>query len=141
MTPSDLAALHAACFSLPRPWTEPEFAALLAATGARLLTGPDGFLLARMAGGEAELLTLAVAPDARRSGQARHLVERFLDEARASGSDAAFLEVASDNTAAQALYQATGWHQVGRRRGYYAPAVDAIVMRHDLRPAGEGLTT
>lgn len=132
MTPAALAALHAACFTTPRPWSEAEFASVLAAPGALLLTSDHGFLLGRVAAGEAELLTLAVAPAARRTGEGRDLVRRFLAAAEGQGATVAFLEVASDNPAAQALYRATGWHEAGRRRGYYAPGVDALVLRRDL---------
>lgn len=132
MTPAALAALHAACFTTPRPWSEAEFASVLAAPGALLLTSDHGFLLGRVAAGEAELLTLAVAPAARRTGEGRDLVRRFLAAAEGQGAEVAFLEVASDNPVAQALYRATGWHEAGRRRGYYAPGVDALVLRRDL---------
>ena len=132
MTPAALAAQHAACFTTPRPWSEAEFASVLAAPGALLLTSDHGFLLGRVAAGEAELLTLAVAPAARRTGEGRDLVRRFLAAAEGQGATVAFLEVASDNPVAQALYRATGWHEAGRRRGYYAPGVDALVLRRDL---------
>ena len=132
MTPAELAALHAVCFTTPRPWSKAEFAALLATSGALLLTSDHGFLLARVAAGEAELLTLAVAPAARRTGEGRDLVRRFVVAAEGLGATVAFLEVASDNPAAQALYRATGWHEAGRRRGYYAPGIDALVLRRDL---------
>ena len=62
MTPKALAQLHAACFTTPRPWAADEFAALLATPGILLLTADDGFLLGRVAAGEAELLTLAIDP-------------------------------------------------------------------------------
>lgn len=132
MTPAELAALHARCFAVPRPWSEAEFAALLSSSGAVLERTADGFLLGRVAGGEAELLTLAVSPAARRTGQGRELVRRFLSTCRDGHAEAAFLEVASDNAAALGLYAATGWTAAGRRRNYYAPGLDALVMRHDL---------
>lgn len=136
MNPDQLAALHAECFVTPRPWTATEFAGLLSAPGCALLTAAGGFLLGRVAGGEAELLTLAVAPAARRAGQGRALVEGFLAHCIAQGVAAAFLEVASDNLPALGLYRRTGWETVGRRPGYYAPGIDAVVMRHGLgRPA------
>jgi len=131
VSPDDLAALHAACFVTPRPWTAAEFAGLLSSNCA-LLTTSDGFLLARVAGGEAELLTLAVAPTARRSGQGKVLVHRFLAHCIGQAAEAAYLEVASDNSPALALYEGTGWQPAGRRRNYYAPGVDAVVMRHGL---------
>lgn len=132
MSPEQLAALHGRCFVTPRPWTAAEFAGLVSAPGCVLLTAPMGFLLGRVAGGEGELLTLAVAPEARRSGQGRALVERFLAHCAAEGAEAAFLEVASDNKAALGLYHRTGWDSVGRRPAYYAPGIDAVVMRHGL---------
>lgn len=132
MTPSALAALHARCFAAPPPWSARAFADALAQPGALLLTAPDAFLLGRVAAGEAELLTLAVAPEARRRGTARSLCRRFAIAARRAGAEAAFLEVAADNAAARALYAGCGWVEAGRRPRYYGPALDAVVMRLDL---------
>lgn len=136
MTPDDLAWLHALCFTRPRPWSATEFRNLSAAQGSLLLTDSAAFLLGRVIGPEAELLTLAVDPAARRQGQGRTLVTRFLAATRAQGAETAFLEVAADNTAAIALYAATGWTETGRRRGYYGDGIDALVLRHDLRRCG-----
>lgn len=97
-----------------------------------LCASPQGFLLGRIAGDEAELLTLAVAPEARGQGEGRALVGGFLKDCRGRGAKVVFLEVAADNAAAIGLYRATGWRQVGQRRSYYAPGLDALVMRHDL---------
>lgn len=97
-----------------------------------LHTSPQGFLLGRIVGDEAELLTLAVAPEARGQGEGRALVRRFLEDCSVRGAAAVFLEVAADNAAAIRLYRATGWSQVGQRRNYYAPGLDALVMRQDL---------
>jgi ribosomal-protein-alanine N-acetyltransferase len=132
MTPAELARLHAASFTVPRPWDESEFRALIASPGVFLLTRDTGFLLGRSAAGEAEILTLAVDPAARRQGTGRALVADFLAEARARGAERAFLEVAADNAAAAALYRQAGFAEAGRRRGYFAApgraAVDATVM-------------
>lgn len=132
MTPEAMAALHARCFITPPPWSATAFADALAAPGALLLTAPGGFLFGRVAAGEAELLTLAVARHARRQGIARVLCDRFADAARKAGAEAAFLEVAADNAPARTLYAAAGWAEAGRRRRYYGPTLDAIVMRLDL---------
>ena len=136
--PAALAALHARCFTVPRPWTPAEFADLLAGQGAFLLTRPEGFLLGRALAGEAELLTLAVDPDRRRQGAGRRLLAQFEASARRMGADTAFLEVAAGNVAARALYAAGGWLEAGRRPRYYGPAEDAIVMRLDLTAPQEG---
>ena len=140
MTPFDLATLHARAFTTPRPWSEAEFSALLTDPLAFLLVeGDAGFLLGRAVAGEAELLTLAVAPEARGRGLGRRLVSRFLYQARLRGADEAFLEVAEDNAPARAVYSRAGFTESGRRRGYYilpqGRAVDALVMRRMLTDA------
>ncbi|WP_374646543.1 GNAT family N-acetyltransferase [Tabrizicola sp.] len=140
MTPEDLAVLHARCFTIPRPWSAAEFAGFLTDPLAFLLVeGDAGFLLGRAVAGEAELLTLAVAPEARRRGLGQRLVGRFLYQARLRGAASAFLEVAADNAPARALYERAGFATAGRRRGYYAgpdgALVDALVLRRELVPA------
>ncbi|MDP3339032.1 ribosomal protein S18-alanine N-acetyltransferase [Frigidibacter sp.] len=136
MSPADLAALHAACFTVPRPWTASEFADLLARQDTFLLQEPTGVLLGRALAGEAELLTLAVAPEARRAGIGARLLAGFLAEAAARGAETAFLEVAEDNQPARALYERAGFAPAGRRRAYYrhpdGTSTDALVMTRAL---------
>lgn len=139
MTPDTMARLHQAAFTTPPPWRAESFAALLAEPPVFAIASPCGraFVLGRAIAGEAELLTLATHPDARRQGLARRLLARFETEARARGAEVAFLEVAETNTAACALYAASGWHRAGRRPAYY-PAVAgegrvaAVIMRKTL---------
>ncbi|MFN3847620.1 MAG: ribosomal protein S18-alanine N-acetyltransferase [Paracoccaceae bacterium] len=114
-----LAALHAACFTLPRPWTASEITALFDTPHVFAIHESGGFLIGRAVAGEAELLTLAVSPDLRRLGMGRRLVHTFLTEAAARGATSAFLEVAASNFPAIALYEQTGFAPVGRRKGYY----------------------
>jgi ribosomal-protein-alanine N-acetyltransferase len=140
VTPLDLATLHARCFSTPRPWSAGEFDEILADPLVFLLVeGDAGFLVGRAVAGEAELLTVAVAPEARRRGLGQRLVSRFLYQARLRGADSAILEVAADNDAAQAVYARAGFLPAGRRRGYYRGAegasVDALVLRRALDAA------
>lgn len=141
-TPADLAALHGACFTMPRPWGEAEFADFLASKFCFLETLGEGalkgFVLGRVIAGEAELLTICTAPEARRQGLGRALLARFEAAARARGAETAFLEVAETNAPARAAYAAAGWVESGRRRGYYhAPsgaAVDALLLRREIAP-------
>jgi ribosomal-protein-alanine N-acetyltransferase len=133
VTPEALAALHARCFTRPPPFSAAEFAALLAQPPVFLVTVAEGFALGRAVAGEAELLTLAVAPDRRRQGAGRRLLAGFEAEARARGAGEAFLEVAADNDAARALYAGAGYAAAGRRPGYYA-GTDALVLRKPLAP-------
>lgn len=132
MTPDDLAALHARCFTVPRPWNAYEFAELLASPRCFLLTRGAGFLLGRVIADEAELLTLAVAPEHRRDGLGRALTAEFAATSRRMQASEAFLEVAADNDAAKALYLAQCWCIAGRRPRYYGPTTDALILRLGL---------
>ena len=137
MTPEAMAALHAACFAdAPPPWSAEAFAGLLSDKNCFAVTGADGLALGRLAGPEAELLTLAVAPGARRSGLGLRLLAELEQRARHGGSEEIFLEVAVDNRAARTLYDKAGYRQTGLRRGYYRPParppVDALVLIKSL---------
>ncbi|MFN6953353.1 MAG: ribosomal-protein-alanine acetyltransferase, partial [Acetobacteraceae bacterium] len=62
-----LADIHAAAFPPAEAWDAAAIAALLAAPGtAALRLGRDGMAMLRVAADEAEILTLAVRPGARR---------------------------------------------------------------------------
>lgn len=136
MTADDMAALHALCFALPPPWSAASIAGTLADPASFALTESEAFLIGRAVAGEAEVLTLAVAPQARRRGLAAKLMMRFLYQARLRGAETVFLEVAAGNSAAIALYARFGFAAAGRRRGYYhgpgGATADAIVMRRRL---------
>lgn len=139
MTPEALAALHQRAIRTPTPYSAADFAGLLADPLAFLLVEADaGLLLGRAVAGEAELLTIAVAPEARRRGLGRKLVARFLYQAQLRGAERAFLEVAADNPAAITLYESSGFQRTGTRRGYYLTSegqrIDALVMARDLPP-------
>ncbi|MCL3778666.1 MULTISPECIES: ribosomal protein S18-alanine N-acetyltransferase [unclassified Actinomyces] len=85
--------------------------------------------------GDADLLTIATAPAARRRGVATLLLDHLLAEARRRGCEHVLLEVRASNTGAQALYARHGFEALGTRRRYYtAPDEDALVMRLRLGP-------
>jgi [ribosomal protein S18]-alanine N-acetyltransferase len=88
---------------------------------------PLGYAAFRHGGGEAELLRLAVAPEARRRGLARALVEEGLERLRRQGIAHCFLEVRIDNLGAIRLYETLGWTRTGVRRRYYRDDSDALV--------------
>jgi len=136
-----LATLHAASF--PRGWSSEEFASLLSGQACRAYLArragnksAAGFVVARSAAGEAEILTVAVAPEHRRQGVAKILMRLLLDDLRHRGIGAAFLEVGAKNAPALRLYRRLGFTEIGRRPGYYrggAPG-DALVLRAALEP-------
>jgi ribosomal-protein-alanine N-acetyltransferase len=128
------AALHARS-GLHEVWDAASINGLLASGANGLLASsegvPAGFVLWRVAADEAEILTICSAPDHRRAGIGRAL----LNGARATLSAAKvahiILEVAVDNAPATALYRAFGFSRTGLRRGYYLRpdgAIDALVM-------------
>jgi len=86
-----------------------------------------GFLVVRENGpGEWEILNLAVAPEYRRRGVARDLVESF----QTSINGCVFLEVRESNNTARKFYNSMGFQEVSRRQNYYDyPPEDAIVLK------------
>lgn len=133
MTPDQLALIHAQCFTTaPRPWSASEIAEILSVNGTFLLIRPNGFLIGRSILDEAELLTLAVQPTAQRQGIGRALLLDFESAAAERGAARAFLEVSALNDGAMALYSGHAWEVAGRRRNYYAPGTDAVIMAKPL---------
>lgn len=85
------------------------------------------FLVSRtLAAGESEILNLAVAPEHRRQGVARGLVQASLRGVKGD----VFLEVRASNKAAQKFYKSLGFQVVSVRSEYYSSPVEtAIVMK------------
>jgi ribosomal-protein-alanine N-acetyltransferase len=130
-----LASIHAGTFPPGQNWDETAFARLLSLPGVRgIVDHRGGIVLVRLAADEAEVLTLAVIPAMQRQGIARRLLHAAIRDLRAMGARVLFLEVSSSNTAARALYTAAGFHQVGRRKRYYADGTDALVLELVLSP-------
>ena len=132
--PAAIASIHAEAFDAP--WDAAAFSDLLTQTGVIACAETEGFILIRVVADEAEILTLAVRPAARRRGMAARLTARAVAAAEAEGATRLFLEVAEDNAAARALYASLGFQAAGRRRGYYdrkdGPAADALMLLLNL---------
>ena len=146
--PADIDALveiHAAGFR--RGWSADEIEELVADStvtrhvlrreslfGARR---PQGFILIRTVAGQAEVLTIAVAPAARGRGHGRALMEEALRSLYRELVPEIFLEVDENNASAVSLYRSLGFVEVGRRKGYYGgehgPGGTALVLRLQLR--------
>lgn len=134
-----MAALHACAFPPADRWGEEALRLMLEMPGAfGLLVAageeapPAGFILIRVAADEAEVLTLAVHPAARRQGLGLVLLETAMAAALAQGAARLFLEVSVANEGAQALYAAAGFTEAGRRRRYYPDGSDALVLSRAL---------
>ncbi len=144
-----VAALHARCFD--ESWQPALIGRIAQAPGGfgllwRNENEPLGFVLGRCNHARAEVLSLGVAPAARKQGIARALMKEAIEQVSRRGLRELYLEVAEDNAAAQRLYRALGFAPVGRRPGYYArpeaEAVDALTFRRVLVPAAvEGQTS
>lgn len=133
---SALAAIHGISFA--RGWSEGEFERMLSerntlAHAVRRGRAVVGFIVSRIGGDEAEILSVALAPGERGRGLARKVLMTHLGYLAAQGVRAVFLEVEEANAAARALYRRAGFADVGRREGYYAAnGAAAVVMRRDI---------
>jgi len=105
-------------------WTRSQCAGILPMPGVELMLARDGegelagFSLFRTVADEAELLLLAVAPDQRRRGIGRMLLDHFMDHSRESGANRVHLEVREGNPAV-IMYRQAGFNFAGRRPKYY----------------------
>lgn len=134
-----IARLHAASFQ--RGWSEMEIERMLlerSTVAHRAMVGRSlaGFILSRLAADEAEILSVAVSQARRGRGLARALLTLHLRRLAGLGARSVFLEVDEENQPARRLYARAGFHEVGRRPGYYQqgrekPAT-ALVLRRDL---------
>jgi [ribosomal protein S18]-alanine N-acetyltransferase len=132
-----IAAIHAASFQ--RGWSEDEIYRLLIEKNVvahRATTGAGrkmiGFILSRLVAGEAEILSVAIAPGWRGRKLARPLLDLHLRRLAGLGTRAVFLEVGEQNAPATRLYRRAGFREVGKRKGYYEGGATALVMRRDL---------
>ncbi|WP_174803733.1 GNAT family N-acetyltransferase [Martelella limonii] len=137
------ADLHRKRFS--PAWSAGEFRKLLAqdpvyghiVRSSRRPAAAAGFVLARNAGDESEILTICVDRQFARNGLGWRLMVAAMQEAKARGAEAMLLEVSAENAAAIALYQKLRFVEVGRRKAYYThddgTRTTALVMRRELR--------
>lgn len=141
-TSGDLAAIMALeRASFPSDaWSESTMAAELTGEHGHYLVDEQdrrvvgyGGLRALRGGSDADIQTIALAPEVRGQGRGRVLLRALIAEAVARGARELFLEVRADNPVAESLYRSEGFAEIGRRPRYYQPDdVDAVVMRLDL---------
>ncbi len=130
--------------SFSTPWKESTFRGLMVREDTDLLVAEQegrvlGYAACWSVVDQAELGNVAVAPEARRAGVGRALVQAVSDAVRERGAAEVFLEVRVSNLDAQRLYRDLGFEVVGRRTSYYTrPLEDALVMRRRIVDFPEG---
>lgn len=130
-----VADLEKLCFS--EPWSEKSVASelenplslwLVAAEGEKV----QGYVGSQSVLGEADMMNLAVVPEARRRGIGEKLVLALVDALRAKEVHSLTLEVRASNEGAKALYEKLGFMEVGKRPNYYVkPKEDALILRKE----------
>lgn len=100
--------------------------------------GVAGYCIVRQLPGVMEILNLVVLPSFRSMGYGKIFLELLCRLGMARKLDRIWLEVSCSNLPAVSLYRASGFTEVGRRRGYYSgrpgagPENDAIMMEKAL---------
>ena len=99
--------------------------------GKERIVGYGGIALS---GESADIHTIAVVDAFRRQGIARKLMARLERWAKDQGAREFLLEMRVGNSEAKPLYESLGYREVSIRKDYYAPGMDAIVMRKEIEP-------
>ncbi len=134
------AELEAQLFDGDDPWPAQAFCRELDAAHNKYVAARVGDRLVGYAGiarlgrrppFEYEIHTIGVDPAYQGLGIGRRLLESLLDFA---GEGVVYLEVRTDNAAAIALYESTGFETMGIRKRYYrVSGADAFTMRREAR--------
>lgn len=132
-----VAALEATLF--PRPWRQEHFLHELLRNRFSenyVLLQDDrlvGYVSVWILDGELQLNKIAVDASQQRVGYGRRLMRELLGLARSHRCDAVTLEVRESNHAARQLYDRFSFRLTGKRRDYYGPGEDALLMALDCR--------
>lgn len=95
-----------------------------------------GLICGYFAADEAEITSVAVAPEYRRHGIAARLMEGYLSTLPEITSSI-FLEVRESNAAAIGLYEKFGFEKISIRKNFYSyPDENAVVMRKIINKEG-----
>ncbi|WP_435333794.1 GNAT family N-acetyltransferase [Haloarchaeobius sp. TZWWS8] len=125
--PAELASSTAESGAQERPTTEPDARVPTAASTSI----PVGYVHA-FPGEPATVTELVVEPDHRREGRGRLLLASVLARLRREGCPAVTLTVATENEAAQRLYESLGFERDATLPGFYEGGGDAYRLRRPL---------
>lgn len=93
-----------------------------------------GFLTARSATNEIDILNIGVSPKYQKLGIGSSLLNNLLERVYETPVESIWLEVRESNTNAITFYRKKGFRQIQIRRNFYAqPVENAIVMRRELQ--------
>ena len=154
-TAADLAALHALdalCFPPDIAYTRQELKHFIEHPGAFSVVAEVqgqivGFAVTRSirryierlsrVASAVHVITIDVAPTARRRGIGLLLMEWVLETAEQLGAQAIVLEAAVDNRSAHLFYERLGFAVTGTIPGYYNGVTDAYSFERLMTPAAE----
>jgi ribosomal-protein-alanine N-acetyltransferase len=120
LSPEDMARISRAAYhDGDATCTADQFANLLAMPNIFAILRPEGYLIFRVAGLEADIHSFTIAPEARARGIGTGMLLEGLENLRDRGVREVFLEVDTDNLPALKLYTRTGFFVVGDRPAYY----------------------
>ena len=128
--------------SYPTPWSRSMFASELAKPSSLSLGafepergGLVGYLIISRYVDAWHVMNVAVAPEYRRRGVARLLLDRLFEVTATDERRGYTLEVRVSNEGAIKLYETLGFKARGVRRGYYTDnREDALIMWRDPLP-------
>ena len=128
--------------SYPTPWSRSMFAGEIAKPSSVCLGAFDsengalaGYLIVSRYVDAWHVMNIAVAPDYRRHGIARRLLNELFEVTVDDGQRGYTLEVRVSNADAIRLYEQMGFRGRGVRRGYYTDnREDALIMWRDPAP-------
>jgi len=132
----DVLAIERSSFQFP--WTEEEFLCCLRqrnciGTVAELDHRIVVFIIYELHKSMLRILNFAVAPDVRRNGIGRQMVQRLIDKLSQQRRSEIVLEVRETNVPAQLFFASSGFRAVTVLRGHYNDtSEDAYYMRYCL---------
>ena len=99
---------------------------------ARLGRAIAGYAVGSVEGGEAEIVSIAVDPAARREHVGTALMAALLDQSAGRGAKRAVLMVRAENQPALRFYRGFGFRRVRLVEGYYEDGAAGWLMRRTL---------
>ena len=132
---AQVAELEKICFS--DPWSEKSVASELNNSLSCWLVAEENGVVTGYVGSqtvidESDMMNVAVHPDHRRKGIAEALILALSADLKERQNQCLTLEVRASNATAIALYEKTGFAEVGRRKNYYRnPKEDALILRKE----------